>query len=282
MVVSSATTPSVASSTSSTTWAMRMWRRAITTLSFSAMSRVLPLRRMPAVSTKMYSVPSCDHGLVHRIARGAGDRRDDGALLAGERVEQRRFAHVGPADDRDLDARRGRRFFHRRLAAREAFGHVVEHGVHADAVLRRYREDVGDAESVEFVGQAVAHLRVDLVDGQRDGLAEALEHLREVAVAAGDFGAPVHQEDDVGGALEGEFGLVQDLRGDVLLVVHDDAAGVDQLEAPAVVFGSPMYAVARDAGFVPDDGAPLSCDAIEKGGLSYVGPAHDDHRGNGI
>jgi hypothetical protein len=23
----------------------------------------------------------------------------------------------------------------------------------------------------------------------------------------------------------------------------------------------------------------LSCDAIEEGGLSYVGPAHDDYRG---
>jgi hypothetical protein len=26
----------------------------------------------------------------------------------------------------------------------------------------------------------------------------------------------------------------------------------------------------------------LSCDAVEKSGLSYVGPAHDDYRGNGI
>src|ERR1022692_3317313 len=57
MVVSSVTTPSVASSMSSTTWVMRMWRRAMTTLIFSAMSRVFPLRRMPAVSMKIYSVP---------------------------------------------------------------------------------------------------------------------------------------------------------------------------------------------------------------------------------
>ena len=100
--------------------------------------------------------------------------------------------------------------------------------------------------------------------------------------AAGNFRAAVNQQDDVGGVFERHFGLAQDLRGDILLVVHDDTAGIDQLEAPAVVFGSPMYTVARDAGFVPDDGAPLSCDAIEKSGLSYVGPAHDDYRGNGI
>jgi hypothetical protein len=158
----------------------------------------------------------------------------------------------------------------------------VKQGVDADAVLRRYREYVGNAESEELVGQAVAHLRVDLVDRERDGLTEALEHLGEVAVAAGDFGAPVHQEDDVVGGFQDEFGLAEDLPRDVLLVVHHDAAGIDHLEAPAVVFGSPMYTVARDAGFVPDDGAPLSCDAVEKSGLSYVGPAHDDYRGNGI
>ena len=44
--------------------------------------------------------------------------------------------------------------------------------------------------------------------------------------------------------------LVQDLRGDVLLVLDDDAAGIDHFEAPAVVFGSPMDTVARNAGFV--------------------------------
>jgi hypothetical protein len=43
-----------------------------------------------------------------------------------------------------------------------------------------------------------------------------------------------------------------------------------------------MHAVARDARLVADDGAPLSRDAIKKGGLSYVGPAHNDHCGNGI
>ena len=91
--------------------------------------------------------------------------------------------------------------------------------------------------------------------------------------------ATVLSMDPAIGLLEGVFGLLQDLARDILLVLHDDAAGIDDLEAPAVVFGSPMYTVARDAGFVPDDGAPLSCNAIEKSGLSYVGPAHDDYRG---
>ena len=130
--------------------------------------------------------------------------------------------------------------------------------------------------------EAVAHLRIDLVDGERDGLAEALQHLAEVAVGAGDFGAAIHQEDDVLGLFKGVLGLVQDLAGDILLVLHDDTAGVDHFESTAVVFGSPMDTVARNAGFVPDNGAALPCDPVEKSGLSYVGPAHDDYRGNGI
>ena len=83
----------------------------------------------------------------------------------------------------------------------------------------------------------------------------------------------------MGRVFQRELRLAEDLSGDILLVVHENAAGIDQLEAPAVVFGSPMYTVARNAGFIPDDGAPLSCNPIEKSGLSYVGPAHDDYRG---
>ena len=37
--------------------------------------------------------------LVHGVAGGAGDGRDDGSGCARERVQQRGLAHVGPADD---------------------------------------------------------------------------------------------------------------------------------------------------------------------------------------
>ena len=39
--------------------------------------------------------------LIHSVAGGAGDGRDDGARAAGEGVEQRRFADVGTTDDGD-------------------------------------------------------------------------------------------------------------------------------------------------------------------------------------
>ena len=41
-------------------------------------------------------------GFSTGIGRGAGDRRDDGNLLARERVEQRRFADVAPSEKGDV------------------------------------------------------------------------------------------------------------------------------------------------------------------------------------
>ncbi len=41
--------------------------------------------------------------LIHGIARGAGHRRDDGPLLAHQRIQQRGFADVRAANDRHFD-----------------------------------------------------------------------------------------------------------------------------------------------------------------------------------
>jgi len=43
-------------------------------------------------------------GLLHHIARGARDRRDDGQLGAGQRIEQRALAGIGLTGDHHPDA----------------------------------------------------------------------------------------------------------------------------------------------------------------------------------
>ena len=75
MVASLASTPSVASITSSATSAASRCRRAITTLSFSAISCVLPLRRMPAVSTNRSLLPSnsTTSSTASRVVPAIGD-----------------------------------------------------------------------------------------------------------------------------------------------------------------------------------------------------------------
>ena len=76
--------------------------RAITTESFSAISWVLPLRRIPAVSMKRKDLPSRStiSSTASRVVPGIG--RDDRAPGSGEPVQQRGFADVGVANDGDL------------------------------------------------------------------------------------------------------------------------------------------------------------------------------------
>jgi hypothetical protein len=124
--------------------------------------------------------------------------------------------------------------------------------------------------------EVVAFGGVDLVDGGRDGFVQEAQHLREFAVGGRDFGAAIDEEDDLRGGVEREARLLQDLRRDERFVIGDDAAGVDDFEAAADVDGDAADAVARDAGFVADDGAARAGDCVEERGLAHVGSADND------
>ena len=84
---------------------MRMLRRAITTLSFSAISFVLPLRRMPAVSMKTNFVPSRStvSSMESRVVPATGETMARSSPV--ERVQQGRFARVGSPDNGHFNAR---------------------------------------------------------------------------------------------------------------------------------------------------------------------------------
>ena len=82
--------------------------------------------------------------------------------------------------------------------------------------------------------------------------------LRQIAIGAGDLGAAVDQEDDLSRAFERDAGLVQNFAGDQLVVVVDDAAGIDQLEGAAAILALAVDPVARDAGLIADNRAALS------------------------
>ena len=61
----------------------------------------------PPVSNSSKAVAPPDDRPRERVARRAGDRRDDRAARAGHSVEQRRFADVRAADEHDRRAFRG-------------------------------------------------------------------------------------------------------------------------------------------------------------------------------
>ena len=99
MVASLPVTPSVASITSSATSAASRCRRAMTTLSFSASSFVLPLRRMPAVSTKRSALPSnsTTSSTASRVVPAIGETM--ARVVPVSAFSSVDLAHIGPADD---------------------------------------------------------------------------------------------------------------------------------------------------------------------------------------
>jgi hypothetical protein len=82
-------------------------------------------------------------------------------------------------------------------------------------------------------------LRVDFVDGKEERLAGALKQAGEIEVGGGQLGAAIHDHDDGVGLVEGETGLAEDLRGDMGVIVGDDAAGVDDARGAALPVTSP-------------------------------------------
>src|SRR5436190_23659519 len=127
-----------------------------------------------------------------------------------------------------------------------------------------------EAHLVEFVSQAAACRAVDFVYRQGYGLAQAAQHLREVAIGARELAAAVDQKDDLIGSLESEAGLAQNLAGDQFIVIGDDSAGIDQLKSAAAVVAHSVDTVACNTRLVADDRSARSQDGIEQSRFADV------------
>ena len=130
-------------------------------------------------------------------------------------------------------------------------------------MLHEVGEDLGQTQGIEVSNKALAGRSIDLVDGKADALAFVAQHGKKVAIGGGDFGAAVDYVNDLCGLVEGDAGLPVDLRGDEILVIYYDAAGVGDAEGASQVGAQPVDAVAGDPGFVADDGSTRARDGIE-------------------
>ncbi len=255
---------------------MRILRRAITTLIFSAISLVLPLRRMPAVSTKTYSVPLwvTRSSTESRVVPATGETIDRSPPVSA-------FSSVDlPTFGRPMIATLIAGVSGSASTKGKACGHVLQQVFHADIVFRRNREISPHSQRVKVVRQILLLARVRLVYGQRDRLAEPQQHLRQIPIGAGDLRAAIHQENDLVRLLQRELGLFQNLARNIIRIVHHDAAGVDDFEPLAIELRRAMDAVARDARLIAHDGTALTRDAVEKSGLADVRPAYDHDCGH--
>ena len=149
-------------------------------------------------------------------------------------------------------------------------------------MLRRHRKHIANPQPVKLVRQILPRHRVRFVHRQRHRLAQPRQHLRQVAVRARNLRAPIHQENDLRRGLERHLRLFQNLAGNVFVIVHHDAARVDDLELPPVIPRPPVHAVPRNPRLIADNGAPLPRDPVEQRRFSNIGTPHDDDRGNNL
>ena len=216
---------------------------------------------------------------VDGIACGAGDLADDGAFLAQQRVEQGGLAHVGPADDRDLE----RVVLFLLLAGGEIAHDLVQQVAHAQAMQRRDGHGLAQTQLVELDRAQLARQVVGLVGGQHHRLLAAAQHVGHILVAAGDAFLYIDQKDHHVGLVDGDLRLLADLAAEAGgadaqrlsaapglraggIPLHQlDAAGVHQGEGRARPVGIGIEPVAGSAGQIFDDGDALAGDAVEEG-----------------
>src|SRR5579883_1066939 len=314
MVASSALTPSVASINSSAMSASSRCLRDITTESFSAISRVLPLRRMPAVSTKRKCCPSrsTTSSTASRVVPGTGETmaRDvpvswfssvDFPTLGWPMMATLISAGSGWLDSADCcwlvadgDAVVGRRpprsarakngrwltFSLGALGGQSALDRQARHQpiqqlIHSPAMLGGHRKHFSDPKAVKLAQQALLLVAVDLVDGKKEGLSGFAQQPRQFQVRSGNFAAAIDHHHDRCRFFQRHPCLAEDFHGDQVFVFGNDAAGVDHAKRSSPPLAVPIEPVARDAGFVADDGPPRAHQPVEQRRLADVRPAHD-------
>ena len=146
---------------------------------------------------------------VDRIARRAGQVGHDHALVAEDRVQQRRLADVRAAEDRDADRIVGS--LHASGSRKLVDDHVEEVAA-AVPVQRRNRPRFAEAEAVEVERKALLRGVVDLVRDQQYGFARAAKDVGDLLVSGRHSRARIdHEKHEVGLA----HGLLR-LRGDGL------------------------------------------------------------------
>lgn len=208
---------------------------------------------------------------ANRVARGAGNCRDDVAFLAQQGVGHRRLAHVGAADDGDT-----RQVV--LLLGRRILGQCRQDGVHhvARAAARHRGDAVGVAqpERVELVREVNLVVVVHLVADEQHLLRGAAQDVGHHHVEVGDARRHLDQKEDDIRLVDGQQHLAADFVLKDILRVDRIAARVDDRELLAVPVGAAVVAVARGTGRGVDDGLALADEPVEEGAFADVGTAY--------
>src|SRR5581483_387373 len=211
---------------------------------------------------------------VHRVARRARRRAHERALVAQERVEQRRLADVRAAHDREpVGVLVPRALL---LRGRQHLDHAIEQVADAEAMLRREQAGLVEAELEQLMREVAFRVRVGLVRGDDDYASGPAQQARDVAVDRRETLADVEHEQDELRLVDRYARLRLDRRARLVLRrVEVQPGGVDHRELAAAPLGDAVQAVAGQPGGGVDDRLAIAEQAVEERRLADVGAAND-------
>ena len=224
--------------------------------------------------------PAMVNRLVHGISRRPRHRAHNAPLRSDNRVDQGRLADIRSPDDRHLNFLNLRRLFvsdFRLLFNRKVFSDVVEQFMDPHFVLRRNSKQRLNTQFVKAHRQLVAFLGVDLVHRQHHGLAQLLQHLRQIAVRRRDLRPPVNQKHHPGGGVQRKLGLLQNLSRNQVVIVRNDSARINNFEFAPAVRRDATDAVARNARLIVNDRAAGPSNGIKKRRFADVRPTDNNY-----
>src|ERR1039458_4039347 len=163
---------------------------------------------------------------------------------------------------------------------RQNFKHRIQQIVDPTPVLGRNGEHLFNPQPMKLVNDVRLLFGVGFVDREKERTSGLAQQANQFEIGAREFGAAVNHHDDRGGLIERYSRLAEDFRRDEVFFFWEDAASIDNADAPAAPLRIAVKPVAGDAGLVANDGAARANDAVEQRGLAYVRSAHDGQRRN--
>ena len=144
-------------------------------------------------------------------------------------------------------------------------------------MFRRNWKHVFKPEAVKRSGLGLELGSVELVYDHPNGERGPAQDGQELLVEGRGAHAPVHYKEQQVRFPDCGFHLLQNLCRNDLRGIGDHAARVNDLDGRPAPVQHPINAIPRDAGLVPYDRLSLAAQAVEEGGLSYIGPSHHGH-----
>ena len=196
-------------------------------------------------------------------------------VLAGQFVDQGRFAHIGfthHRDPRDL-------FRLLRCLPLGEMGHQrIQHISQSQPGGRRDGDWLSDSQIIEFIDFRHIFVKaVHLVDHKEHRLPGTPQHIRHLGIRVHQSLAHIRHKDDHIRRIYGNLRLLPHLREDDIPGIRLDSAGIYYGKIVIQPGDIGINPVSGNTGRILHNGNPLTRQGVKKRRFSHIRSAHDGH-----